>query len=1002
MTPEPGAGGAPQSRNVFTIPAGVPFAKALAAKLLEGTEGAPEQLAEYRIFLPTRRACAVLREAFLQLSDAPLLLPRMQPLGDIDGEELSLALTGHELQAQIATLPPAIEPLRRQVLLARLIEKQPAFDQGFDQALELAAALGRFLDQVHIENLSMDSLQHLAPDMFAGHWQKTIDFLKIISEHWPRILAEEDLIDGADRRNRLLRAQAESWRRHPPATPVIAAGSTGSMPATAELLGVIAALPQGAVILPGLDTAMEEADWNALDESHPQFGLRQLLQRMDVTREQVKPWPCEDTTASAARRALAGELMRPAATTLEWQNLSAGAAARSNFAKAFENLNIFECAGEREEAEIIAALMRETLETPGKTAALVTPDRTLARRVAMACRRWGIAVDDSAGQSLNQTPAGTFLRLILQAAGQNFAPVPLLALLKHDRAACGLPRAAYHAALETLEKALRGTSPPPGLAGLKARIADQSDSKRDDVERLLRFIEPILGRFTPVSKSDKKYKINDLINIHLDVAEALAERPDETGADRLWIHEDGEAAASFLADMQDHGPLFPEVSLADYSAILETLMAKVTVRPAWGMHPRLSILGQLESRLAGADRVILGGLNEGTWPQTAGHDPWMSRPMRRDFGLPARERDIGLSAHDFVQGFCRPDVAFTRAAKSQGAPALPARWLQRLEIVQTASGITKIKPPPLPGWVRTLDQTPARTAAGRPEPRPPLDRRPRRLPVTQIETWQKDPYGIYARYILGLKKLEPLDKPPDAAERGKLLHAILQQFVQECPNEIPPDAAKILHAIARAELDKRHENPAVWSFWWPRFAKIADWLVAHETGWRRRAKPVLTELKGRLVLEGFAAPFTLEATPDRIDETADGPAVIDYKTGGGFTLKGIKNGEFPQLALEALIARQGGFPGVKAWTAAYLSYWVLKSAAAPGELKEIAENKDGMDEILDRTEAGLHGLIAAFDDPAVPYYSLPRPDNAPRFNDYEHLARVREWAALGDAGSEAA
>ena len=975
------------AKKIFTIPAGAPFAKSLAERLLKDTEAQPEILSSYRIFLPTRRACATLKDAFLSLSDAPLLLPRLQPLGDIDEEELSLSLAGIDESAamEILNLPPAIAPLRRQILLARTIERLPDFTRGFDQALELAIPLARFMDQIYTEGLRLENLATLAPEEFADHWQITIKFLEILSQAWPQILAEEGLIDAADRRNRLMRALAQFWTNDPPTTPIIAAGSTGSIAATAELLNVIAALPQGCVILPGLDQSMAQEDWDVLADTHPQSGMKKLLEHFNVDRAEVKLWPHQDNDAATARRALISEAMRPAERSDAWTHLGTNAMAKKTFHQALENLSIYECAHEREESEIIAALLRGALETPGKTAALVTPDRALARRVAMACRRWNITIDDSAGQTLDQTSLGCFLRLIAQAAINDFAPISLLSLLKHDL--CAL---AHSHEVSELDKILRGPKPHSGLSGIFERIDEKNNLT---AHKLLEHVEPILKKFIDAIQSKTDFKI--LLKAHLETAESLAKSPEN-----LWSGDDGEEAAALFSSLFDHASNMPALVLRDYAAALTSFMRTITIRPAYGGHPRLTILGQLEARLIGADFIIMG-LNENVWPNDSGHDPWMSRPMRADFGLPAKERDVGLAAHDFAQGFCAPQVAITHARRRGGAPAIPSRWLRRIDTVLDAAGIDKnaARDFNVPAWIHAMDTANQPTPHNRPAPTPPLNQRPRRMPATRIETWKNDPYGIYARYILKLKKLDPLEKTPDALDRGNLLHNILEKFVKTCPNEIPKDAINILRALADQELALRHEDPSAWSFWKPRFSKIAAWLVDYETAWRETARPMLTELRGAITLNAPGGAFIIEAKPDRIDKTVNGAVIIDYKSGGAFTKKAIENGDLPQLSVEGLILSKGGFSDTPALPIVNFEYWVLTGGEKSGD---IIASKENPETILQRAEAGLIDLIAAFDDPTTPYFSVPDPGKAPRFNDYEHLARIKEWAVLNDSDSSEA
>ncbi|HYN38130.1 MAG TPA: double-strand break repair protein AddB, partial [Rhodospirillales bacterium] len=536
-------------------------------------------------------------------------MPRITPLGDIDEDELAFqpdaAGSGHD-RAVLAAVPPAIAPLRRQLLLARLVMKAKAGAIAPDQAVRLAGELARLLDQVHTEGLDFAALHDLVPEDFARHWQITLEFLGIITEHWPRILAAEGVIDSADRRSRLLMAQAKAWRERPPAAPVIAAGSTGSIPATAELLAVISTLPRGAVVLPGLDTGADAETWEALEPSHPQFAMARLLDRMRVDRSAVRPWPAlrRDSGPSRAPRVrLINLALRPAASAhaeANWPPLK----------PALEGVSRIVAPTPQEEARAIALILRETLEHPQRRGMLVTPDRAIARRVAGELQRWGVAVDDSAGVPLAKTPPGSFLRLTARMLIDALAPVPLLAALKHPLAACGLTPAAFRWRVRRLERrVLRGPRPAPWLEGLRAAVdhAGGDALMRDTLKRLDAAIRPF---FELLEAGEQR--LAALSAAHLGVAEALAAAKGEAGARRLWAGEAGEQALAFATEVVEAAHDAPPVSIRAYPALLDELMAGRTVRPRYGRHPRLAILGPLEARLISADVVVLAGLNEGT------------------------------------------------------------------------------------------------------------------------------------------------------------------------------------------------------------------------------------------------------------------------------------------------------------------------------------------------------------------------------------------------------
>lgn len=995
--------------NVLNIPAGQSFADSLARGLLDRAAHDPLALGDYLLLLPSRRACRTLRDAFLRLSGGQaIVLPRMVPVGDVEAEEVSLLLSGlAEANEALPDVPDAVSKMERQILLARaILSAQKA--QSFDQAVSLAQDLGHFLDEVQTENLSFDGLAKLVPESFAGHWQQTLEFLKILTEIWPAILQSRGVIDSAARRNLLLAAQETVWRRLPPAYPVIAAGSTGTVPAARALLSLVARLPQGELVLPGLDTGLDEDSWAQIGEDHPQYNIKKLLAAVGVERADVAPWPLKQGgDVNHARVRLLSEAMRPAETTERWRQLTP----HDIPATALDGLTRIDCDTPQEEADVIALILREALETPGKTAALITPDRRLARRVTLSMRRWGIDIDDSGGQPLTELPVGAWLMLCAEVAEQSLAPIALLSLLKHPVMAAAIPADDMRRMTYTLDQlALRGPRPSAGFAGLRTAIESLSGEKQQEQRRdllaSLDKIEPLAAPFVSMMEDAREKPFHQMMETHIKMAEDFAATMDASGASRLWLGEAGEGASQLLQQLLAAAGDVPPIAPAHYVPLLRMLMKSVTVRPRYGMHPRLSILGQVEARLYCADLVILGGLNEGTWPALPAHDPWMSRPMRRDFGLPSPEKALSLAAHDFVQAASAPEVILTRAQKVDGTPTVPARWLLRIDAVLEAVGLAL---PQTAGqryrrWRQDMDTPAAIQPAPRPAPTPPLPARPRQLSVTRIESWMRDPYQIYAQYVLNLRAFDPIDADPGGAERGTFIHAALERFIDAYPDTLPPDAERQLLSLGRAALVDLRVPQDVEAFWWPRFEKIVHEFVRQENDWRQEAKPFATEVSGQYELVTSGGPFILSGKADRIDRLRDGRyAVIDYKSGGTPSKGEVRQGIAPQLPLEALMLRAGAFEGLPAGDTAELVYWrVTGSGQKPVERITFADGKPDIAEMTDAAAAGLAALVEKFDDPKTPYLSQPRAEAKPKFSDYEHLARVREWSVGGDDGEDAA
>jgi len=962
----------------------------LARGLLGMAVGDPLRLARMTVLLPTRRATRALREAFLRLSGeeggtgAPLLLPRLRPIGDLEADEIAVG-AGEGGDDPSLAIPPAVPELRRRLLLTRLVLGWGAA-HGHPllpgQAAALATALARLLDAAASDGADFSRLRELAPDDLAEHWQTVLRFLEILPKAWPGIPAAEGALDPAERRNRLLHRQAMLWRETPPREPVVAAGLVGGFPALDELLGVIAGLDRGAVILPGLDRAGSPELWEGVadDPAHPQHLMALLLRSLDLSRDDVGDWPPSPSPPAPSVRdrrvRLFAEALRPAAMTDGWRSLG------PQPADTLTGVTRYDCASPQDEAATIALLLRRTLETPAATAALVTPDRKLARRVAAELRRWDIDIDDSAGLPLNRTPPGAFLRLVLDLAESGLAPVPLLAALKHPLAAGGLAPEVFRDYARRLEHKIRGPRPAPGFTGLRAALGAGNRELHGFVDRLEKWVGPLAEQLTRDSVS-----IAELAMAHVEAAEQLAATDAETGIARLWQEAAGEAAARFCHELIDAAGDFPAIPAPHYPALFEALAAGIVVRPAFGRHPRLAIWGLVEARLQQADLLVLGGLNEGTWPGPTAFDPWMSRQMRQQFGIAVPERAIGIAAHDFAQSVGAPAVALTRAARREGVPTIPSRWLLRLDAVLRATGLEgAIGPEPEIDSAAALQDVPERRRPLPPvAPCPPIDARPRQLAVTAIETWIRDPYAIYARYILRLRALDELDAEPGRAELGTTIHQALAEFVKRHPRDLPADPEAELIQIARDCLGPLLSRPGAWAFWWPRVERIARWFIAEE--WVRRDDIVesVSERNGRLAIAAPAGPFTITAIADRIDRLHSGEVtILDYKTGVLPSKAEIDNHIAVQLPLEGAIARAGGFDGVPGMPAT-LEYWRLSGAEPAGERKPLPG-----DDLIDRVLAGVGGLVARFDDPATAYLPVPVLRWKPRFSDYRHLERLEE------------
>ncbi|HEY2227589.1 MAG TPA: double-strand break repair protein AddB, partial [Xanthobacteraceae bacterium] len=875
--------------RVFTIPASAPFLPALIKALLDGrlvpgfkpdTARDPLALAGVTIYLPTRRACRLARDMFLDVSGLPAaILPRIVAIGDVDEDEIMFAQAAGGAEAPdlpvALDLPDALGGLERRLLLTRLVlawaghlkpqqaDEAPLIANHPATALALADDLARLIDDMTTRAVSWDRLDDLVPDHLDKYWQLTLAFLKIARTAWPDILAERGMIEAAVRRNALIEAEAARIAGNP--GPVIAAGSTGSISATADLIAAVAKLPHGAVVLPGLDTDLDDSSWNLIPgraagpdtaahdatpvAGHPQFSMQALLIRLGIGRDAVARLT---EPATGGREQLTSEAFRPAAATDLWRARTGTSSFAMHAEAALERLSMIEAANAEEEALAIAIALREVLAGPERTATLITPDRQLARRVLAALARWNVAVDDSGGDPLAATPAGLFARQAAQAAVEGLAPVGLLALMKHPLLRLGAPESAHRHATAVLECAiLRGPRPRPGSAGLahalatlraeldKLRRKEPSDlhgsdprvglgeSKLAGAADLVAQLAAALAPLENIGRGTQSFAA--IAARHREVLVALSNEGDGVAA--AFAGPDGSALAQVFDDIAAGLPSADlSVALPDYPDLFGAAIADRVVRRPGLPGVRVRILGPLEARLTACDRVVLGGLNEGTWPPQIRSDAWLSRPMRLALGLDLPERRLGLSAHDFAQMLGAGEVILSRAAKLAGAPTVASRFVQRLAAVAGPRWETaRQQGERYLAWARALDRPAgAPRPAPRPVPRPPTAARPTRLSVTEIEHWLRDPYTIYAKHILRLKPLDAIDTPPGAADRGTVIHGAIGDFTQAFAAALPDDPLARLLALGARHFAPLEDFPEARAFWWPRFERIARWFADWE------------------------------------------------------------------------------------------------------------------------------------------------------------------------------
>jgi len=954
--------------NLHTIPAGINFLQTLADYVRADSIAMQTVLPDYMILLPSRRAVRTLQQLIAQ--NTPTLLPRIHAIGDLDDDVLTL-------QSPDLNLPPAINPHARLGLLMQLIQEQA--NMSWPRAQGLAEALIKLWDEATLREVPITALQNLVPENLAAHWQVSLNWLRVITSRWPEILAARGQVDATAARQNILNGYAGLWQRNPPTHPVIAAGSTGSLPATRRLLKTIAALPRGMVILPALDQNLPNDIWLALPDTHSQRPLSNLLADFEMTRDQVLPIGSQThskhVNGPAQQAALWQQVLLPADFTHLWREPSMRLIKSALDTEILSGIHTVTAPNAETEAQAIALILARAAREH-KTAALITPDRTLAQRVSAKLARFDIIVNDSAGAPLSRTPVGRWMQLLLNVL-QSANAVNVLSLLKHPLSCFSTTRAICRAAARDIEQRyFRRDAAPQNLTAL-LMMANEDLPLRDTLSTL--------------HIDDGAKTFAEWMKILRTFAETLTSEPDD--APLAWQRESGEALWQLCLQLEMHSGCFPAMTLPAFAELLQDRMATVALH-APHAHPHIHILGLLEARLHHFDTIILGGMNESIWPAEPAPDPWLSRPLRTQIGLTTAEEMLGLAAHDFYQWAVQPEIYLTRSMVSEGAPTLPSRWLERLSAYVQACQLDAdiLEEKSLLEAAAVIDRAENFMPAPQPQPTPNIANRPRRFSPSSIETLMHNPYEFYARYILQLRVMPELNAAADGADQGNFLHEVLLNFTRKYPSNLPDDAPRLLDDLAQPLLTALALPAMEYDFWWQ------NWLRARHNflHWQKQSldagrRIVATEHFLSYDLMTSVGPLKITTRADRIDVDAAGQFIIvDYKSKNAPTKTDVVNLTRPQLALEAWLLMQCGLEGHPPRTVAGAEFWPLIKPDAQIITPDIDNFAEAIAMLPDRLSEFLAHYLRA-ENPftaAVPEKLFA--DQMP----YVHLSRANEWLGV--------
>lgn len=934
--------------NVFHIDPSADFLESLIEGIHSRFQGI--DLSQITVFLPSKRACNSLLSSHRNM-------PKLMPIGEIQDNRISI-----------------ISPLEYKLLISQ--ELRRCKGMSYRKAMMAAAEIYDLIIKFNRDDVNIDSINEVDFSDLPTHSQELIEHFKFINSDLLKTLSLEGRESVICARNKGIYNMIARWQSKPPKFPVIIAGSTGSAKATTELLKATAKLDNGFIIVTGVDMNLSEDSWNQINELHPSFQLKCLLEQLKIKRNDLQNWSASKEADPLRARFLSEAMCPP--SVMNWHQLDSG-----EF-RDLKGMEYLDCNSHQEEAMIIIIKIKELIAKGCENIGVIINDLDLKKRILATARLYDININDSYGVSAFIIAQINFISAIFEAIENSFSPIWLIDILANRFAHLKYHKDHLKSLVSQLNiKYLRGICAYNNLEKLIEKTAAKEDL---EISQMLQNLLAICER--AINMRQKKTVIfEDLLSELIVIAEKLSENVD--GKITFWEGKFCDEVKDFLNELSvlKIGP----IPVSEFKFILTQCLANKRFSREESQKSMVQILSSIESRLLNFDYVILAGLNEKSWPEGVAPNPWFSA-LSKHVGLAKPEAGIGKSAHDFFCLMHNSQVMITRATTVNGDIQIPSRWLIRIEaLAKKLNKLSDIKPRDhyLLKQVREFFLPSNFTKYSPPTPKPPRELRPTTLSVTQIEKLIRDPYTVYVSKILNIKKLDKLEKMPDQLEFGNFIHQVIDELNKKYKNIKPHEVFDELIVYGKQKLSSLMHNPIVQKMWWPRFEKIARWIVCFEEFKRANGKAkIYSEVKGSISFMTSAGTFTLTAKADRIEVYENNIAsIIDFKTGAIPSNQDVTNMLSPQLPLEALIASKGGF-NIAIESVEELAYIQFSVGNKLGAITNI---KAPIAELVTETEEALLKLIELYADENTPYTICPNPKKAPTYNELEHLERLSEW-----------
>lgn len=934
-------------------------AKAMAAL----THDNPLALIHHTLFLPTRRSARAFEKCLAAHTEHGLFSPpRIIALTDFPPEAFDCE--------QSAILPTATE---RHLLMVELLRGKH-FDallgeqKSLPQLLSHASALLDQIDELFLFEVPQDNLSSLVRHDLPQNQIQALRVLHQVYSEWEPFLKRQGFCDPTQMRVVRYREYIKTLRDYP--HPVIALGIEAAYGFVRDLLKAIMKTRGGAVILGG----PEDGELSRRDSEkahHPDFHLNRLLESMGCERSTLS---FINSTKEHPRRLLLEGVFQ------NHTNVTTSGPLKEEETK---NLFLLESGTLFEEAEAITLMMAEAVVDPLKTVALVTTNQTLTAYVMALLERFGIKADHSKAHAFRSTPLGRLLLLVASFLVSPYSPVTLLSLLKHPYVSLDQGRLSVLALARFLEnnvmrtdRMVRGErdlfikTMPEGEKALLTKLLNMKERGQN-----------LLHGKEPTSLAQALLLLQSSL-------EELCFKTTLEGIGSIYDTPEGEKFKGWIASVMVSPLGKTTLEMQHFPSILRELMDAIPVSKAWGYHPRVFILGPLETRLLSFDRVILADFNEGRWPRKSSDAVWMNQRMRQDVGIVSDVIQMSQEADDLRALLSLKEVFITRALRVDGSPSVPSRWLLRLQAFCTQKNVQLSSVDHYKEWARLIWHEPLKKVnpllrpLEKPMALPPLGARPKRLTISGLNLLKRNPYAFYVNSILKLNALKPLIHQLDALQFGVRLHQVLADalILEDSGSRLTHD---VLNALGGRIFASYTSSPLWRYFWQHRLNECFDHFLSLDKNLSYAPQKRFGEVKVTFPFHTDFGDFEIIAKADRLDLiTPHGAVLIDYKTGRTPTASSIKKGEDIQLALEGVMVNEGAFRICDAQVTKGLEYWDLKN----GRRVSVEE----VDTVIGNAESALIELLEQYYKVGAAYKI-----NFDHLSDeIRHFSRWEEWIRL--------